>query len=149
MLSEFKTFILRGNVLDLAIGVIIDGAFGKIVSSLVDDVIMPPIGALLGRVDFANLMVVIAAGKKAAPPYESVKAAKEAGAVVLGYGQFINTVTSFLIVGLAMFVVVKSVSRLLPPPPPDQRDCPRCLSKIPKKAVKCAHCTSDVVPETH
>jgi large conductance mechanosensitive channel len=146
VLSEFKTFILRGNVVDLAIGVIIGGAFGKIVSSLVDDVIMPPIGALLGRVDFANLMVVIAAGSKASPPYESVKAAKEAGAVVLGYGQFINTVISFLIVGVAMFIVVKSVSRLMPPPPADQRDCPLCLSKIPNKATKCSHCTSSVQP---
>jgi large conductance mechanosensitive channel len=149
MLSEFKTFIMRGNVVDLAVGVIIGAAFGKIVSSLVEDIIMPPIGLVLGKVDFANLMVVLQEGTKASSPYGSVKEARDAGAIVLAYGQSANTVISFLIIGFVLFMVVRTMNRLSPaaPPPADQRDCPQCLSKIPKRAVRCSHCTAQVEPD--
>ena len=149
MLQEFKKFILRGNVIDLAVGVIIAGAFGKIVDSLVKDVIMPPIGLAMGRVDFANLMVVLKEGDKAPGPYATMAKAQEAGAVAIGYGQFFNTVIAFLIIGFVLFMIIRSVNKLMPPPPPpavDTRECPKCLSAISKKASRCAHCTSEVEP---
>ena len=146
MLDDFKKFILRGNVLDLAVGVIIGGAFGAIAKSLVDDVIMPPLGMLGGHDDMANLFVVLKEGTKAPGPYPSVELAKAAGAVTLRYGIFLNTVVTFLLVATAMFLVVKLISKIYAaPPPPGTKDCPKCLSAIPEKAVKCGHCTADLV----
>jgi large conductance mechanosensitive channel len=143
MLKEFKEFALRGNVLDLAIGVIIGGAFGKIVSSFVSDVLMPPIGKLLGGVDFSNLFVVLGPGE-----YPTLAAAKEAGAATLNYGSFVNTLIDFLIVAFSIFLVVKAVNRAMPKPAPApapaMKDCPHCCSPIPAKATRCAHCTSAV-----
>jgi large conductance mechanosensitive channel len=126
MLKEFKEFAMKGNVVDLAVGVILGGAFGGIVNSLVKDVIMPPVGLLIGGVDFSNLFVVLKAGTKASPPYATLPLATEAGAVTFNYGLFINTLINFLIVGVSMFVVVKIINRLrrqhetpaLPPPAP-------------------------------
>ena len=141
MLKEFKEFAMRGNVLDLAIGVIIGAAFGKIVSSFVADVLMPPIGKLMGGVDFSNLFIVLGAGH-----YDTLKAAKDAGAATLNYGVFINAVIDFLIVAFAVFLVVKAVNRAMPKPAPApapaMKDCPYCLSSIPAKATRCPHCTS-------
>ena len=139
MFEEFKKFAMRGNVIDLAVGVVIGAAFGKIVDSLVKDVIMPPIGLLLGKVDFSNLYVDLS-GKG----YASLDAAKAAGAPTLAYGVFINTVIEFLIVALAIFLLVKGVNRLRKAEAPTTKDCPKCLSKIPVAATKCAFCTSDV-----
>jgi large conductance mechanosensitive channel len=143
MIAEFKKFILRGNVLDLAIGVIIGGAFGKIVTSLVNDVLMPVIGLALGRVDFSNLFVVLGEGS-----YATLAAAKEAGAATLNYGVFLNTAIEFLIIALAVFIVMKQVSRLLPPPPPpppaSTKDCPECATPIPLAARRCPACTSSL-----
>lgn len=143
MLKEFRDFALKGNVVDLAVGVIIGGAFGKVVSSLVSDVLMPPLGAVLGNVDFRNLSLRIAEGKDGKP-------------VVIGYGMFINTVVDFVIIAFAIFAVVKAFSSLqraakpaappAPPAPPPTRECPRCLQSVPIRATRCAHCTSDLVP---
>ena len=146
MLKEFKTFIMRGNVVDMAVGIIIGAAFTSIVKSLVDDVIMPPIGLLLGNIDFSNLFLVLREGK-AAGPYATLAAAKAAGAVTLSYGIFINTIISFLIVAFAVFVMIKQVNRFKsesPPAAPDTKECPYCISSIPIKAVKCPHCTSEL-----
>ena len=144
MWKDLKAFILRGNVLDLAVGIIIGTAFGKIVTSLVNDLIMPPIGLLLGKVDFSNLFVNLS-GK----PYESLAAAKAAGAVTINYGLFINVVLDFLIVALVVFFLIRGVSKLMPKPKeapaaPTTKECPRCMSQIPIKATRCAHCTSDI-----
>ncbi len=142
MLKEFKAFVMRGNVLDLAVAVIIGGAFGKIVSSLVEDVLMPPIGFALGNVDFSNLFINLS-GKD----FASVAAAKAAGAATLNYGIFFNHVTNFLIIAFAIFLIVKQANRLQRPAPaaaPTTKDCPHCLSAIPIKATRCAHCTSDL-----
>ncbi len=148
MLGDFKKFMLRGNVIDLAVGVVVGGAFGGIVKSLVDDVIMPPIGILMGGMDFSNLFVTIKDGAKTAGPYATLALAKEAGATTLRYGLFINTVVNFLIVGTAIYVLVKAISRLLPPAPPpppaETKDCPHCAMPIPVKATRCPHCTSTV-----
>jgi large conductance mechanosensitive channel len=149
MLKEFKEFAMRGNVLDMAVGIIIGAAFGTIVNSLVADVIMPPIGLLLGNIDFSNLFVVLKDGAKAAGPYASLAAAKEAGAVSINYGFFINTVISFLIVAFAIFLLIRGVNQLkrqeaAPPPVPTTKECPHCLSTIPIKATRCAHCTSEL-----
>ena len=151
MLKEFKEFILRGNVLDMAVGIIIGAAFGTIVTSLVADVIMPPIGLLLGGVDFANLFILLKAGSPAAP-YASLADAQAAGAVTINYGVFINAVISFLIVALVMFLLIRSINRMrreeeAPPAEPTTKECPFCLSTIPIKATRCAHCTSEL-PET-
>lgn len=148
MLKEFKEFAMRGNVVDMAVGIIIGAAFGGIVSSFVADVIMPPIGLLLGNVDFANLFLVLKEGS-ASQPYASLADAKNAGAVTINYGTFINTVVSFLIVALSVFFVVRSVNAMkrekeVPPLAPATKDCPYCLSVIPLKAVRCAHCTSEL-----
>ena len=145
MLKDFKEFIMRGNVIDMAVGIIIGAAFSTIVKSLVDDVIMPPIGLLLGKVDFSNLFLVIREGKTAGA-YATLAAAKAAGAVTINYGQFINTVISFLIVAFAVFMLIRAVNRLRKetPPEPDTRECPYCLSMIPVKAIRCAHCTSEL-----
>lgn len=147
MLKEFKAFAMRGNVLDLAVGIIIGGAFGTIVKSLVDDVIMPPIGLALGKADFSNLFLVLKEGTKAPPPYASVAAAKDAGAVTLNYGAFINTLIAFLIVALAVFIIVRMVTKMYAKPAPvtdSTKACPRCTSSIPKPATKCPQCTADL-----
>ena len=147
MLKEFKAFIMRGNVLDLAVGIIIGAAFGTIVKSLVDDVLMPPIGLALGNVDFSNLFVLLKEGAKAAPPYASLADAKAAGAVTINYGQFINNVVTFIIVAFAVFIVVRAANRLRPPEAaeaPNTRDCPYCRMPIPVAATRCPQCTSEL-----
>ncbi len=145
MLKEFREFVARGNVIDLAVGVIIGLAFGKIVTSLVNDLLMPPIGLALGGVDFADLFVALDGGA-----YPSVEAAKAAGAATINYGLFINTIIEFVIVAFAVFLLVRQINRLktpVPTPPSDDaRDCQFCLSRIPRKATRCAHCTSTVQP---
>jgi large conductance mechanosensitive channel len=147
MLKEFKAFAMRGNVLDLAVGIIIGGAFGTIVKSLVDDVIMPPIGLALGNVDFSNLLVVLKPGDKAAPPYATVGQAHSAGAVTLNYGLFINSIITFLIIAFAVFLIVRLANRLQPPDAaaaPSTKDCPYCRMPIPLAATRCPACTSDL-----
>ena len=147
MFKGFREFVMRGNVLDLAVAVIIGAAFTKVVNSLVDDIIMPPIGLLLGKVDFSNLFVVLKEGTKAAGPYATLADAKAAGAVTLNYGFFISGVITFLIVAFVVYLLVKSVQRLGPKKaeaPATTKDCPYCLSKIPLNAKKCAYCTADL-----
>ena len=147
MWSDFKAFIMRGNVLDLAVGVIIGAAFGTVVKSMVDDVIMPPVGLAIGGVDFSNLFVVLKEGAAAAAPYASLAEAKAAGAVTLNYGAFINTIITFLIIALAVFMLVRIVSRLHrhpAPPPPDTKSCPQCATAIPLAAKRCPNCTSQL-----
>lgn len=139
--KEFKEFAMRGSVLDLAVGVILGAAFGKIVSSLVEDVLMPPLGRLLGRVDFSNLFINLSDKS-----YESLAAAKAAGAPTLNYGNFINTIINFLIVAFSIFLLVRSVNRWLPKPAPPvtTKECPQCAMAIPLAAKKCGHCASAV-----
>ena len=147
MLKEFKAFAMRGNVLDLAVGIIIGGAFGTIVKSLVDDVIMPPIGLALGNVDFSNIMMVLKPGEKAPPPYATVAQAHSAGAVTLNYGLFINSIITFLIIAFAVFLIVRLANRLQPPEAaaaPSTKDCPYCRMPIPVAATRCPECTSDL-----
>ena len=145
LLQEFKDFAMRGNVLDMAVGIIIGAAFGKIVSSLVEDVLMPPIGLLLGNVDFSNLFINLSG-----TAYDSLAKAKEAGAPTLNLGMFLNQIINFVIVAFAVFVLVQQVNRFKAKPapapvePPTTKDCPYCLSAIPLKATRCGHCTSDV-----
>ena len=142
MLQEFRGFIARGNVIDLAVAVIIGAAFGKIVTSLVDGVLMPPIGMVLGNVDFSSLFVVL--GSSPATPV-SLAAAKEAGVPVIAYGALINDVVNFLIVAFAMFLVVKQANRFkAPPPAAATRGCPKCLSSIPIGATRCSACCADL-----
>lgn len=146
MIKEFKDFAMRGNVVDMAVGIIIGAAFGAIVKSLVDDVIMPPIGLLLGNVDFSNLFLVLKEGA-AAGPYPSLAEARKAGAVAMGYGVFINSVISFMIVAFAVFMLVRAVNRLKSAPPPADpttRECPYCCSTIAIKATRCPQCTSEL-----
>lgn len=147
MLKEFKAFAMRGNVLDLAVGIIIGGAFGTIVKSLVDDVIMPPIGLALGNVDFSNLFVLLKPGPKAPPPYASLADAHAAGAVTLNYGVFINSIIAFLIVAFAVFLVVRAANRMMPKEAeaaPSTKECRYCRMPVPVAAVRCPHCTSDL-----
>ncbi len=141
MLKEFRDFAARGNVIDLAVGVIIGAAFGKVVSSVVTDMIMPPIGMALGRVDFTNLFVALNG-----VTYASLEEAKKAGAPTLNYGVFLNTCLEFVIVAFAVFLLVKQVNRLKGPVIIDTRDCPFCLSKMAIKATRCPACTSEVKP---
>jgi large conductance mechanosensitive channel len=148
MLKEFKEFAMRGNVIDMAVGIIIGAAFGTIVKSLVDDILMPPIGLLLGNVDFSNLFVIIKAGK-ALGPYETLAAAKAAGAITVNIGVFLNTVIGFLIVAFSVFLVIKQLNALkkkeVPAPAvPTTKACPFCLSSVPLKATRCPQCTSDL-----
>jgi large conductance mechanosensitive channel len=148
MLKEFKEFAMRGNVVDMAVGIIIGAAFGTIVNSLVQDVIMPPIGLLLGNIDFSNFFAVLKEGK-VAEPYASVAAAKAAGAVTINYGVFINTLITFVIVAFAVFLLVRTINKLkrqgeAPPAVPTTKECTYCLSIIPIKATRCPNCTSEL-----
>jgi large conductance mechanosensitive channel len=148
MMKEFKDFAMRGNVIDMAVGIVIGAAFGTIVKSLVADVIMPPIGLLLGNVDFSNLFVVLKQGA-AAGPYLTMADATAAGAVTLNYGAFINTIISFLIVAFAIFILIRNINRLkkqeeAPAPAPTTKECSFCFSTIPIKATRCPHCTSEL-----
>ncbi len=148
MFKEFKAFAMRGNVLDMAVGIIIGAAFGTIVTSLVNDVIMPPIGLLLGNVDFSNIFAVLKDGKTAGP-YASVAAAKAAGAVTMNMGVFINTIINFVIVAFAIFLLIRSINQLkrkeeAPPAAPTTKECPYCIVSIPIKATRCPHCTSQL-----
>jgi len=154
MIKEFKTFIMRGSVVDLAVGIVIGAAFGAIVNSLVKDVIMPPIGLLLGNVDFANLYVVLKDGAAVSPPYDSLAAVQEAGAITINYGVFINAIVSFLILAAAIFFfIVRPLNRIAErqkakvepaPAAPVTKDCPYCATSIPVKALRCPNCTSDL-----
>ncbi len=151
MFKGFRDFIMRGNVLDLAVAVIIGAAFGAIVSSFVTDILMPPIGVLLGNVDFTNLFIVIRNGKLAPPPYDTLSAAQAAGAATWNYGIFINTIISFLIIALAVFLVVRMFNRVLnarkkqeATAAPATKDCPFCATSIPVKATRCPNCTSEL-----
>jgi len=146
MLKEFKEFAMRGNVLDMAIGIILGIAFGAIVNSLVNNILMPPIGLLLGKVDFANLFINLS-GKH----YASLAEAKAAGAAVMSYGVFINTIINFIIVALVLFLIVRQVTKIrrkpeVAPAAPISKDCPYCYSSIPIKATRCPHCTSELKP---
>ena len=146
MIEDFKKFIMRGNVLDMAVGIIIGAAFGSIVNSLVADVIMPPIGLILGNVDFSNLFLVLRDGAKAAGPYASLAAAKAAGAVTVNVGVFINTLISFVIVALAVFILLRNINKLYKKQEaaPTAKDCPYYLMSVPLKANRCGHCTSEL-----
>ena len=143
MLKDFKEFIMRGNVVSMAIGLVIGIAFGAIVTSLVNDIIMPPIGLLLGNVDFSNLFVVLKEGSAAAP-YVSLDAAREAGAVTLNYGMFINTIIIFLIIALVIFLIIKAFNRLKKKEEakPNTKECPFCFTSVNLKATRCPNCTS-------
>ena len=147
MLKDFKAFIMRGSVVDLAVGVIIGAAFGSIVKSMVDDILMPPIGLAIGGVDFANKFLVLKEGAKAAAPYASLADAREAGAVTLNYGVFVNQLVTFLIIAACIFLVVRAVARLQGPPPaaaPVTKLCGFCATDIPIGAKRCPHCTSQL-----
>jgi large conductance mechanosensitive channel len=148
MLKEFREFAMRGNVIDMAVGIIIGAAFGTIVNSLVQDVIMPPIGLLLGNVDFTNIFAVLKEGKVAGP-YASVAAAKSAGAVTINFGLFINTIISFILIAFAVFLLVRTINRMrreeeAPPAAPASKDCIYCFSKVPIQATRCPNCTSEL-----
>jgi large conductance mechanosensitive channel len=140
MLKEFKQFAMRGNMIDLAVGVVLGAAFGTIVGSLVKDILTPPLGKILGGVDFSDLFLVIGSGS-----YPSLKAAKDAGAATLNYGLFLNAVINFLLIAVALFFVVKGVNalhRTPPPAAPTEKDCPYCATRIALRATRCPHCTS-------
>jgi large conductance mechanosensitive channel len=148
MLKEFREFAMRGNVIDMAVGIIIGGAFGTIVKSIVDDVLMPPIGFLLGGIDFANFFLVLKYGAKPGP-YASPAEAKAAGAVSINYGMFINSVISFVIVAFAVFLLIRSINRLrrqeeAQPAEPTTKECRYCMLTIPIKATRCPHCTAQL-----
>ena len=150
MMKEFKEFAVKGNVVDMAVGIIIGAAFGTIVKSLVADVIMPPIGLLLGNVDFSNLFILLKDGAAGAGAYATIAEAQAAGAVTLNYGQFINTIISFLIVAFAIFIMIKNINKMKKeeaapaPAAPTTKDCQFCLSAIPIKATRCPNCTSNL-----
>jgi large conductance mechanosensitive channel len=146
--KEFREFAVKGNVVDMAVGIIIGGAFGTVVSSFVNDVMMPPLGMLVGDIDFQDLMLVLKEGSTPGP-YETLAAAKDAGAVTLNVGLFVNAAVSFTIVAFAVFLLVKGINRLkreesAPPPPPSTKECPLCASAVPLKAKRCPHCTSEI-----
>ena len=148
MLKEFKEFVMRGNVIDMAVGIIIGAAFGTIITSLVNDVIMPPVGLLLGGMDFANLFILLKVGSQPGP-YASLADAKAAGAVTLNYGVFINAVVSFLIIAFVIFLLIRTINRMkreeeAPPAEPTTKECPYCLSTIAIKATRCPYCTSEL-----
>jgi large conductance mechanosensitive channel len=142
MLKDFKAFLMRGNVVDLAVALVIGAAFGAVITSFVNDILMPPIGLALNGVDFTNLFVSLTGQS-----YASLAAAKAAGAPTLNYGLFFNAIINFVIVAFAMFLVIRQTARFFPPPPPPAsttRECPYCLSAVPLKATRCAHCTSEL-----
>lgn len=143
MFKEFKEFAMRGNVLDMAVGIIIGAAFGRIITSFVEDILMPPVGLLIGKVDFSGLFLSLTGES-----YATLAVAKEAGAATLNYGLFFNHVINFLIVAFAVFLLIRQVNRLkraeAAPAVPTTKDCPQCLMAIPIKATRCAHCTSAV-----
>ena len=142
MLKEFKEFAMRGNVMDMAIGIVIGAAFGKIVTSFVNDVLMPPLGLLMGNSDFSNKFLTLKGESLA-----TLDAAKEAGSVTLNYGMFVNTIIDFVIIAFAIFIIVKQLNKMKKKPapaPPNTKDCPFCVSSIPLKAVRCPHCTSQL-----
>jgi large conductance mechanosensitive channel len=144
MFKEFKEFAMRGNVLDMAVGIIIGAAFGRIITSLVNDVIMPPIGLLLGRVDFSSLFINLSG-----TPYASLADAKKAGAAVIGYGAFLNTILDFVVVAFVIFLLIRQVNKMKKEPAPaatTTKECPYCLSVIPIKATRCGHCTAQLPP---
>lgn len=144
MLQEFREFALKGNVVDMAVGIIIGGAFGGVVTSLVNDVLMPPLGQLTGKVDFSSLYINLSG-----TPYDSLAAAEAAGAAVIKYGVFFNALINFGILAFAVFLLVKQINNLrreAPPPPPDTRPCPFCKQSISLEATRCAYCTSEVAP---
>jgi large conductance mechanosensitive channel len=148
MFKEFKEFAMRGNVVDMAVGIVIGAAFGTIVNSFVADIIMPPVGILLGNVDFSSMFIVLKQGKVPGP-YETLVNAKTAGAVTLNYGAFINTIISFLIVAFSVFILIRNINKLkrkeeAPPAVPTTKECPYCMSVIPIKAVRCPQCTSEL-----
>ena len=148
MLKEFREFAMRGNVVDMAVGIIIGAAFGTIVTSLVADIMMPPIGMLLGNVDFSNLFLVLQEGKVAGP-YASLAHAQASGAVTINFGVFMNTLINFVIVAFAVFIVIRNINKLrrqaeTRPAEPTTKECPLCLSSIPLKAVRCACCTAEL-----
>jgi len=148
MFKEFKEFAMRGNVVDMAVGIVTGAAFGAIISSLVANIIMPPIGLLLGNVDFKNLFIVLSEGTKPGP-FNTLADAQAAGAVTISYGVFVNTIINFIIVAFAMFLLIRSINKMkkkeaAPPAVPTTKECPYCLSAIPIKAVRCGHCTSDL-----
>jgi large conductance mechanosensitive channel len=144
MFKEFKEFAMRGNVLDMAVGIIIGAAFGRIITSLVNDVIMPPIGLLLGKVDFSSLFINLSG-----TPYASLADARKAGAAVIGYGAFLNTILDFVVVAFVIFLLIRQVNKMKKEPAPaaaTTRECPYCLSVIPLKATRCGHCTAQLPP---
>jgi len=153
MLEEYKKFAIRGNVVDMAVGIIIGAAFNGVVQSLVKDVLTPPLGLLMGDVDFTNLFVVLREGTPAAP-YATLEAARSAGAITLNLGVFVNSAISFLIVTFAVFVLVRYINRLREPEAapepaaPTVKKCPHCVSDVPVAATRCPHCTSDLPEET-
>ena len=146
-MKEFKDFAVRGNVVDMAVGIIIGAAFGKIVASMVKDVIMPPVGLLTGGLDFTKMGLVLGAD---AEKYDSVIKAREAGAPILEYGTFLSAALDFVIIALVIFIMIRQMNKLKkaapPPPPPNTHDCPKCLNAIPLKATRCGFCTSEVAP---
>lgn len=148
MFKEFKEFAMRGNVVDMAVGIVIGAAFGTIINSFVADIIMPPIGLILGNVDFSGMFIVLKEGKVAGP-YDTIAAAKAVGAVTLNYGLFINTIISFLIIAFSVFIVIRNINKLkrqeeAPPAAPATKECPYCIAAIPIKAVRCPQCTSEL-----
>ncbi|HEX3866125.1 MAG TPA: large conductance mechanosensitive channel protein MscL [Gemmatimonadaceae bacterium] len=147
MWKDFKAFVMRGNVIDLAVAVVIGGAFGAIVKSLTDDILMPPLGLLTGRLDFSSRYILLQAGTKAPPPYATPAEAKAAGAVTINYGMFINAIITFLIVAAAVFLLVRIVNKLMAqpaPPAPNTKACPQCTLAVPLAAVRCPNCTAQI-----
>jgi large conductance mechanosensitive channel len=148
LVEEFKKFAMRGNVVDMAVGVIVGAAFGPIVGSVVNDVVMPPIGLLLGGLDFKDLFVVLKDSKVPLADGATLAQAREAGAVVMAWGTTLNTIVNFLIVAFAVFMMVRTMNKLtakeVPPPPPNSKDCPQCCTSIPIAAKRCPHCTSEI-----
>jgi large conductance mechanosensitive channel len=148
LFEEFKDFIVKGNAMDLAIGIIIGAAFSVVVNSIVDNLLMPPLGLLLGRVNFQDLFIVLRQGEQALPPNATLAMAKELGAVTFNYGQFLTDVVSFILLGFGVFLIIKGLNKLKQEPQeqtePTDKDCPYCLQNIPIKATRCPHCTSQL-----
>jgi large conductance mechanosensitive channel len=148
LFEEFKTFIIQGNAMDLAIGIIIGSAFSVVVNSIVDNLLMPPLGLLLGRVKFQDLFIVLRQGEQALPPNATLAMAKELGAVTFNYGQFLTDVVSFILLGFGVFLIIKAINKLKQEPKeqaePTDKDCPYCLQSISIKAIRCPHCTSQL-----